>query len=214
MNIVPAQPKIYHIVHVDRLPSIIRDGFLWCDTEVIRRGSHGTTIGMRDIKQQRRKLPLNSRSDLHVGDCVPFYFCPRSVMLFVIHKANHPRLTYRGGQNPIIHLQADMYKTIEWIENQKCRWAFSTSNAGSYYFKNYCDLSQLGEINWDAVNAQQWRGARKEGKQAEFLVEQRFSWHLIESIGVCDSSAYNRVVNALAGTNHKPSVALQLKWYY
>lgn len=28
---VPAQPKIYHIVHVDRLPSIIADGCLWCD---------------------------------------------------------------------------------------------------------------------------------------------------------------------------------------
>lgn len=26
---VPAQPKIYHIVHVDRLPSIVADGCLW-----------------------------------------------------------------------------------------------------------------------------------------------------------------------------------------
>jgi len=34
---VPAQPKIYHIVHVDRLPSIIADGGLWCDAEIVRR---------------------------------------------------------------------------------------------------------------------------------------------------------------------------------
>ena len=27
----PAQPKIYHIAHFDRLPSIIADGSLWCD---------------------------------------------------------------------------------------------------------------------------------------------------------------------------------------
>jgi hypothetical protein len=26
--LVPPQPKIYHIAHVDRLPSILSDGFL------------------------------------------------------------------------------------------------------------------------------------------------------------------------------------------
>ena len=35
----PRHPKIYHIVHVDRLPSIVADGCLWCDAEVVR-GHH------------------------------------------------------------------------------------------------------------------------------------------------------------------------------
>ena len=83
---VPAKPKIYHIVHVDRLPSIINDGWLWCDAEIVRRSPSGTIIGMDAIKQRRLKeLTLTSHSDLHVGDCVPFYFCPRSVMLYLIH---------------------------------------------------------------------------------------------------------------------------------
>ncbi|MEO0854872.1 MAG: DarT ssDNA thymidine ADP-ribosyltransferase family protein [Cyanobacteria bacterium J06648_11] len=34
---VPAQPKIYHIVHVDRLPSIIADEHLWCDSTVMEQ---------------------------------------------------------------------------------------------------------------------------------------------------------------------------------
>jgi len=42
---VPPQPKIYHIAHVDRLPSIVADGFLWCDAEIVRRMPPGTTIG-------------------------------------------------------------------------------------------------------------------------------------------------------------------------
>lgn len=33
---VSVQPKIYHIVHVDRLPSIIADEHLWCDAEMLR----------------------------------------------------------------------------------------------------------------------------------------------------------------------------------
>ena len=37
-----------------------------------------------------------------MGDCVPFYSCPRSVVLFVIQRANHQELTYQGGQGPIV----------------------------------------------------------------------------------------------------------------
>ena len=86
----PAAPKIYHIVHVDRLPSIIADGFLWCDAEVAQRAvtnpGMGTTIGMNSIKERRlTELNLGRHPDLHVGQCVPFYFCPRSVMLYLIH---------------------------------------------------------------------------------------------------------------------------------
>jgi CxxC-x17-CxxC domain-containing protein len=38
---------------------------------------------MNKIKERRLKLPLSSHFNLFVGDCVPFYFCPRSVMLYV-----------------------------------------------------------------------------------------------------------------------------------
>ena len=85
----PANPKIYHIVHVDRLPSIISDGFLWCDAEIVERlpanPRLGTMIGVHGVKQRRlNDLMLTSYSELYVGQCVPFYLCPRSVMLYVI----------------------------------------------------------------------------------------------------------------------------------
>ncbi len=65
----PANPKIYHIVHVDRLPSIISDGFLWCDAEIVKRldanPRPGTMIGMNSIKQRRlTDLKLTSHPDL------------------------------------------------------------------------------------------------------------------------------------------------------
>ena len=70
---VPRQPKIYHIVHVDRLKSIIADNYLWCDAEMLKRQLPGTTIGMNNIKQRRLTNPLSSHPDLCVGDCVPCY---------------------------------------------------------------------------------------------------------------------------------------------
>ena len=131
----PHEPKIYHIAHVNRLQSIIADGYLWCDAQIIRRPSPGTTIGMNTIKQRRLQSRLASHSGLHVGDCVPFYFCPRSVMLYLIYRANDPELSYRGGQAPIIHLEADLRQTVDWATQNQLQWAFTLSNAGSYYFE-------------------------------------------------------------------------------
>lgn len=100
----PAQPKIYHIVHVDRLASIIASNGLWCDAEMVKHAGLGTTIGMSSIKSRRlNELALTSQPGLFVGQRVPFYFCPRSIMLYLIHQANHPELSYRGGQAPIVH---------------------------------------------------------------------------------------------------------------
>ena len=81
--------KIYHIVHIDKLQSIINSGGLLSDSEVIRQGLNGTNIGMNSIKQRRLKeLTLSTYPDLFVGQCVPFYFCPRSVMLYMMHMVN------------------------------------------------------------------------------------------------------------------------------
>ncbi len=67
---VPAKPKIYHIIHVDKLPSIISDGYLWCDAVMEQRANQlGTTIGMNSIKRRRLyELTLDSYPDLYVGN--------------------------------------------------------------------------------------------------------------------------------------------------
>ncbi|QVN19869.1 type II toxin-antitoxin system toxin DNA ADP-ribosyl transferase DarT [Burkholderia pyrrocinia] len=211
---VPFNPKIYHIVHVDRLASIIANGGLWCDARVVRDGAAGTTIGMGSIKTRRlQDLTLNSHPGLYVGQCVPFYFCPRSVMLFLIHRANHPELTYRGGQGPVIHLEADLYQSVAWAAQSNRRWAFTLSNAGSNYFEDRSNLAQLTEVNWEAVQAVDWRG-KSEGKQAEFLMEDTFPWSLVERIGVASPQVYQQVVNALPVGGHRPIVEVKRDWYY
>lgn len=209
----PAQPKIYHIVHVDRLASIVRDGYLWCDKEIGERVPGGTTIGMEKIKRRRRAKLLYSHPNLHVGDCVPFYFCPRSVMLFVIFKQEHQELSYRGGQGPIVHLEADLRQTVAWADGQRLRWAFTLSNASSLYFKDRCDLANLEEINWEAVQAKQWQEC-KEDKQAEFLMERQFPWNLILRIGVRSEQMRSRAMAVVEAARHKPRVEIKPDWYY
>jgi hypothetical protein len=210
---VPKSPKVYHIAHVDRLPSIVADQHLWCDREILRRGPPGTTIGMDSIKQRRLALHLTSHPSLRVGDCVPFYFCPRSVMLYLIYQANHPDLAYRGGQQPIVHFEADLHSVVAWANQKKRRWAFTLSNAGSNFFEDRSDLAQLDEVDWNAVGASDWRNC-KDGKQAEFLLELSFPWHLVERIGVHSLPAYRKVVDALPANGHRPAVERRPEWYY
>ena len=210
----PSNPKIYHIVHADRLPSIIEDGFLWCDREAIQRSVAGTTIGIGDIKCRRlNELTLSSHPDLFVGDCVPFYFCPRSVMLYVINKRNHPALSYTGGQTQIVHLEADLRDVVAWANGAGHSWAFTTSNAGSSYFNDYSDLAHLDEINWDAVAANQWSEV-KESKQSEFLVEHSFPWHLVSRVGVLSNLVRSQVVASISTSTHQPVVQRMPGWYY
>ena len=177
---VPQNPKIYHILHVDRLASVVREGGLYCDAESGRRRLSGTDIALRNVKNRRLHVcTLHTCSTHHVGDCVPFYFCPRSVMLFLYWRGNHPELEYRGGQEPIVHLVADLRETIRWAQAEKLHWAFTDSNAGSEWFSDYDDTRDLEKLHWDVIGSNQWNGwtdgqKTQAFKQAEFLVE-RFS---------------------------------------
>lgn len=209
----PPDPKIYHIVHVDRLASIIADGCLWSDAELQRQVRPGTAIGMSTIKRRRLTNPVKCHPGLNVGECVPFYFCPRSVMLYLIHMANHAELDYRGGQDPIVHLEADLQETVDWADGNGRRWAFTLSNAGSSYFKDRCNLAQLDEIDWNAVQARNWQ-ACKEGKQAEFLVERSVPWALIRRVGTRNADTRNEAVKAMSSAAHQAAVTTQRGWYY
>lgn len=189
-------------------------GGLWCDAEVVRRVAAGTTIGMNSIKQRRLiELALSSHPGLHAGDCVPFYFCPRSVMLYLPYQGNHPELGYRGGQGPIIHLEADLNGVVAWTNQEGRRWASTLSNAGSRFFEDRNDLAHLSEIDWNEVQARDWRQCKK-GKQAEFLLEHGFPWNLVEQIGVYSRAIYQRVANAMPTNGHRPPVAIRTDCYY
>lgn len=135
-------------------------------------------------------------------------------MLYLIYLANNPDLTYRGGQGPIVHLEADLHACVAWAEQNQRRWAFTLSNAGSRFFEDRNELGQLNEIDWDAVQAHDWQSCMDE-KQAEFLMEHSFPWHLVERIGVHSQAVYRQAVNDLPPADgHRPLVEIRQEWYY
>lgn len=214
MTSPPARPKIYHITHVDNLPGIAADGGLVSDRVMIERGGPAQAIGMSSIKLRRvEELGVACHPGTKVGDYVPFYFCPRSIMLFVIHCANHPELAYRDGQGPIVHLEADLHAVVAWAATNGVPWAFTLSNAGARYAEFRSRLEELDQLNWQAIAARDWAGL-KEAKQAEFLLHEQFPFDLVERIGAHSDAVRSRAVAAMREAPYQPRVEVRPEWYY
>lgn len=214
MTAMPAHPKIFHITHVDNLPGIIADGRLVSDALRISSGRANTNIGMTSIKAGRLAKPVPCHPGTNVGDYVPFYFCPRSVMLFVLHMGNHPGLTYTGGQAPIVHLEADVGEVIKAATKANVPWAFSLGNASAAYAIFMSAKADLKLIDWPAVAANDWRDALiKEAKQAEFLVLNRFPWRLVSRIGVRSAAVKATIEAGMQSAAHQPPVTVEPTWY-
>ncbi|MBI5426650.1 MAG: DUF4433 domain-containing protein [Nitrospinae bacterium] len=214
---VPASPKLYHITHVNNVARIIEAGRLWSDAKRIELGLGSDSIGMSAIKQRRvDELQVSCYPETRVGQYVPFYFCPRSIMLYILHRGNHVDIDYRGGQEPIIHLQLDMHATIVWAESQgEKQWVFTDGNAGARLASFYNDLRQLSNIDWKAVQASDFREPSiKEGKQAEFLAYDFVPWALVEKIGVINQMIESRVKSAIQISAHKPQISVERSWYF
>lgn len=209
-------PKLYHIVHLDRLSSILQDEHLFSDRLISEREDSLVSIGMEHIKSRRlNKSRLTSHPELFVGDCVPFYFCPRSVMLYVINSRTSVDINYRDGQAPIVHLVSDFSTVTTWAEENNLRWAFTSSNAGSNYFEDFSNADHLSSLNWKAINAKFWAGELKEGKQAEFLLEKKLPFSLIEEIGVYSAIQKQQVEKLLKSIgNTFANVSIKKDWYY
>ncbi len=216
MALIPDRPKIYHITHIDNLPSIAETMELVSDANRIANGLSCSLVGMSTIKQRRLEdIGVSCHTGTTVGQYVPFYFCPRSIMLYILHMGNHPDVTYKGGQQPMLHLQADFHAVIHWANSNAVRWAFSNGNAGARLTSFYDRAVQLSEINWTAIAATDFRDPQvKEGKQAEFLMFDAFPWTLIESIGVINSRMASRVQTVLTTVQHRPTIAVQPTWYF
>jgi hypothetical protein len=210
----PEVPKIFHITPIEKLQAIIDAGFLWSDAKCIELGLAGEAVGISGIKADRlERRPVKCHPGTTVGQYVPFYFCPRSVMLYILHKGNREGLSYKGGQRSMIHLVGDLRGTIEWAQREECRWAIADRNAAIKYAAFYRTLEDLDKVQWEAVEARDWREV-SEVKQAEFLIHESFPWSLVERIGVHNDAILARVRDILADVEHRPSVAVETGWYY
>ncbi len=209
----PKKVYIFHITHIENLPRIMAAGGLRCDRLRVQNGEAVMGIAHQRIKDRRAKRPVFVAAKGTLADYVPFYFAPRSPMLYTIHGGNVDG--YTGGQKPIVHLVS----TVDTAVALGKPWCFTDGHA-DMAFSNYSDdLKNLDKVDWTVMKSKFWNDTdlapdRKRRRQAEFLVHESFPWTAILGIGVLDGEIKTRVTQILAENTHRPPVAVKGSWYY
>lgn len=196
---------VYHITHLNNLASIGNIGLHSDDLRLTNQLS-STNIGYSHIKQRRLIHPVTVCQKGTIGQYVPFNFCPRSVMLYVVSRG----LTeVENGQNDIIHLVSDS----NYISTLRPCF-FTDIHADLGYAEQCDDLSQIDNLlNWNAIESYYWSSCKEE-KQAEFLVYNFVPWEAIVKIGVYNHDVKTKVEAIVSQFNHKPTVDIERTWYY
>ncbi|VXD23620.1 conserved hypothetical protein [Planktothrix serta PCC 8927] len=204
---------IYHITHFNNLNSILENGGLMSKNQQLKNSIKYINIAHDSIqdRRNRKNVPCGNYGTLH--DYVPFYFAPRSPMLYTIHKGNIQG--YKDGQNSIIHL---VVKVDEIIESE-IPFVFTDGHAIMDYSDFYTDLNALEMIDWDVMESKYWFDRdddpnRKCRRQAEFLIYQFCSWGLIKEIGVINLSMQSQVQKILQNFEQKTPIFVHPQWYY
>ena len=205
---------IYHITHLNNLTSILNSGGLIPVSGLKQKQVSYTNIAYEQIQNRRatKRVPYGAGGVLH--DYVPFYFAPRSPMLYTIHKGNVPG--YQDGQSSIIHLVVE----IQAIANSNLDFVFTDGHAVMDY-SDFCeDLELLGDIiDWELMESKYWFDTqedpnRKCRRQAEFLVHKFCPWILVKEIGVVNNEMKIKVQKILENYDYKPLVKIHSDWYY
>lgn len=204
---------IYHITHVQNLPSIFQSGGLIANNSLKQQQVTYQNIAHVNIQDRRALIRVPCAAGGYLHDYVPFYFAPRSPMLYTIHKGNVQG--YNGGQDLIVHLVAE----AELIESQRLNFAFTDGHAVIAYINFYDNLQQLNVIDWELMKSRYWFNTtddpnRKCRRQAEFLVYQSCPWKLVTEIGVKDNTVQSQVQQILQNFHLQTPVKVYSDWYY
>ena len=182
----------------------------WPDDGLVWQTNHDEGV---QSKRARWLVGCGPGGMLH--DYVPFYFGPRSPMLYQLHTGWVPR--YTEGQTPIVYLVS----TAQAIDRSGGRFVFSNGHGIAHFTDWYDELSCLSEVPWDMAYAEDWKKTADDPdlqrrKQAEFLVHKSCPWKLVHEIGVIDLVRKKQVEKLLARHDpaHKPVVEVHRDWYY
>lgn len=207
----PPDPiRIYHFTHLRNLPGIIEEG-LWSDAACRREGLTQVEIGSAGIRERRLNLSVGDVGPGGcVGDYVPWYFGPRSPMMFTLSRNNYE---YQQGFDEVVYLVSSVRRIVSLGR----AWIASDRNAALTLAEFTDDEASLGShISWDVIAARYWTdfpdGA--DLRAAEFLVHEYVPWEAVRAIVTKTENTRAMVEDMVAGLDHSPPVTVRSQWYF
>lgn len=209
----PTPTPLIHFTHVEHLPTIVHEGLL-ADTVAQARGLLTVEVGILGIKARRRTRVVPIAPGGFVADCAPFYYAPRSPMMFVIERGGVP--TYSAGCNELVYLVT----TVERLQALGLVTLFTDRNAVLAYASFTSDQAALDElIDWKLMRAHVWSDTpveldRKERRMAECLAHQRVPWQAFTEVVTKTETCATAARAALATVGGPTPVVVRPGWYF
>lgn len=208
----PVPTPLYHFTSIHHLASIIERGLL-CDNGAVD-GLLAVEVGNRGIKERRRRRAVPVGPGGAVADYVPFYFAPRSPMLYSIAMGNVPE--YTGGMDPLVYLVT----TADRLAEFGLPMLFTDRNAvleTAYFTRDLADLDAV--IDWPLMRARMWNNTsdepdRRERRMAECLVHRQVPWRAIEYVAARTPARAAEARATLARFSQGIAVRTRRDWYF
>jgi hypothetical protein len=221
---IPSPLRIFHITAISNLARIAKSKKLHSNTQLQKKKIEYENIAYQGAQGKRATKMVARPPGGFIHDYVPFYFAPRSPMLFTINKGNVPDCDYR--QPDIVHFAT----TVEAVIESELAYVFYDYNATLNFATCYSDVKDLDKIDWDLFReiprldgyCQFWKSdmnkprysRRMETRQAEFLIHKSVPLTLMSMIGTYNEAKASEVREILDEADIDLPVEAKPSWYY
>jgi hypothetical protein len=203
-------PAIYHFTDLDNLERVLVAGELRSH----RNAATAVDIADASIKDRRTRIDVTCGPGGKVGDYVPFYFAPRSPMLFSIKCGNVAGVS--ADQRRLAYLTS----SSELVLEAAIACVFTDGNASAAFSEFYDEMSTLAEVvDWPLMRERYWRNTpedsdRRRRRGAEFLVHGAVPLTLVTEIGVYGDTIRTQVQASVTNAGLTIPVRVRRDWYF
>lgn len=197
----------FRIVHIDNIPHILRHGI------TLPTSAHANPryvpIGDANVIAKRKGRMIGGKS---IGDYIPFYFGPRSPMLYIVQKGSSTVRQQRAED--IVYCAV----SIETVISENLKGFFTDGHALSrmtqiHKIGKLKDIDQY--VDYSDVYSTCWGYADdtdlKRRKEAELLLADDLPPEMIAGYVVCNEQVRQRLIEM--GINEQ-KVAVRAAYYY
>ncbi|WP_276977267.1 DUF4433 domain-containing protein [Flavobacterium filum] len=204
----------YRITHINNLPLLLKNGIV--NKNHCNASDDYIEIGNPEIIDVRSTSPVKIKNYGMIGDYVPFYFTPKSIMLYNIISGYWHPLVPRRNRNEIIVIRC-LINDLATLP----RWFFTDGQANikDGTVMHYNDLNELDAIDWQSIQNSNFSKSdgdfdRPRRYQAEFLVQHEVPIDCIESLNVYNQQAADTALGILNEKNINLAVNIQPQYFF
>jgi hypothetical protein len=189
---MPANIWLYRITHLANLEHDLLHGLHISKSP--DANPHYIQIGDSALITYRKEITAPDPPGGTLSDYIPFYFGPRSPMLYQIASGWEDIRKY--PQEDIIYY----ISSLDQIKLAGLEYFFTDGHARSRTSTVYTSDSDLDKLDWAVIRSSNWKSdesdlRRKEKKQSEFLIKGHLPVKCIQYIGVYNKSAEQKILS-------------------